>query len=134
MAVDGSGANIFNGSAWSLEHVLGSGSGGPSGVSCPSASFCVAMALDGSAYTYTVTAWSTKTKVDPGGLDGVTCATTSFCVAFSGGGDRFSTYNGSSWSAPAMVTGGAGPKALACPAATFCMAIDGATNALFWHP
>ena len=79
MAVDGTGANTFRGSTWSPAHALGSGSSGPVGVACPSASFCVAVTINGSVNTYNGTSWSTKTAVDPGGLEGVTCASTSFC-------------------------------------------------------
>ena len=35
---------------------------------------------------------------------------------------------------PTSVVAGAGPQSVSCPTASFCMAIDGATNTLSWHP
>jgi len=136
--VGGSDVSTFNGSSWSAGQTLGSGTSEPVAVSCPTASFCVAVAGDGSVYVYDGTSWSTKAKVDVVngeflGLSGVSCLSSSFCMGIDQGSNRSLTYNGSNWSTPTMVTSGQGLTSVSCPSTSFCMAVDGSTDALSWH-
>jgi len=138
MAVDGTGVYSFDGTTWSPAKTLGSGSSGPAAISCPTATFCVAVGMDGSAYNFNGSSWSTQSKLDVVngvalGLDGVTCQSPSFCMAYSGENNRWMTYNGSVWSAPAMVGNGQGPKSVSCPTANLCVAVDGHDSTLTWH-
>ena len=51
-------------------------------MSCPSASFCVAVDDDGNAFTYNGSSWSTPSRIDTiGDLTSVSCPSSSFCVA-----------------------------------------------------
>jgi len=89
---------MFNGSSWSSGQSLGSGASEPIGVSCPSASFCIAVGGDGSVYTYDGTSWSTKPKVDVVngeflGFSGVACLSASFCMAVDGDKDALSWHS-----------------------------------------
>jgi hypothetical protein len=93
------------------------------GVSCPSATFCVA--IDGSdadgsdALTYNGTSWSAPVHIGPA-VDGVSCPSATFCVAVDKNGDAL-TYNGTSWSAPTKIGGGL--TSVSCSSATFCVAV-----------
>ena len=76
-------------------------------MSCPSASFCVAVGQDDSgaiALTYNGSSWSAPTTFDSvRELRSVSCPSASFCVAVGGDGRRAGaavTYNGSLWSGP----------------------------------
>jgi hypothetical protein len=118
-------------------------------VSCPSASFCVAVDGNGNALTATrhpgwpggsSMDWSTPVTIDPiaGLLTSVSCPSASFCVAVDGTGYAF-TWNGTSWSrpvwsaaSPADPHGGA-LTSVSCPTALFCAAVDGDGQALTWN-
>lgn len=109
------------------------------GMSCPSATYCVAVNDTGDAITYNGTSWLAPVKgIDPGvngngeWLTGVSCPTTSFCAAIDSLGYAL-TFDGTAWSAPVLVsgTGSAGGGisafdllAVSCPSATFCMTVD----------
>jgi hypothetical protein len=141
----GENAFTYNGSSWSAPMPLGAGAGGIYfGMSCPSASFCAAVATTGThvgggntAVTYNGSSWSAPTPISPGeGLYSVSCPSASFCWAVGEAGDAVS-YNGSSWSAPVKIDGtiyGAfGPtsiRSVSCPSASFCVASDLADNVL----
>ena len=78
------------------------------GVSCPSASFCIAVDDGGDAFTYDGSSWSAPDGIfSSGGLMSVSCPSVSFCVAVGdfGEGGAALTYNGSSWSAPTVIDG-----------------------------
>ena len=67
-------------------------------MSCPSTTYCVAVAGDGSVYTYDGTSWSTKPKVDVVngeflGFSGVACLSASFCMAVDGDKDALSWHS-----------------------------------------
>ena len=145
-------AYTWNGSTWSIANTpalpTGSTSGSLGGVSCPSASFCMAVggyytSSGGGgqlAYTWNGSAWSVVTvpalpagDADPS-FDGVSCPSAGFCMAVgsyytsSGGGGLFAdTWNGSAWSAvtvPALPTGASGSlTGVSCPIASSCMAV-----------
>jgi hypothetical protein len=92
---------------------------GLTSVSCPSATFCVAVDYDGDALTYNGTSWSAPTHIG-GDEDGVSCPSATFCVAVDQNGDAL-TYNGRSWSTPTHI--GHEAESVSCPSATFCAAI-----------
>ncbi len=65
-------------------------------VSCPTASFCVAVDDLGSEYTYSGGSWSVGQRIDNNNndlLNSVSCPTASFCVAVDNNGYEF-TYSG----------------------------------------
>lgn len=145
--------------AWKLTHVDSSfnqslfSPGGLAGLSCPSASLCVA--VDGSGNVITSTnpgsgrpTWrlshvdsATKSPVDqPGGgrpgLSGVSCPTTSFCVAVDTAGDvltsRKPTTGRSAWKLTRIdaLPGFSGLRGVACPTTSMCAAVDDSGNVL----
>ncbi len=73
-------------------------------VSCPSASFCVAVDDSGNALTFNGSSWSAPTSIDMHVLYSVSCTSASFCAAVDLGGNAL-TFNGSSWSAPTNING-----------------------------
>jgi hypothetical protein len=107
-------------------------------VSCPSASFCVAVdGSGGNAITYNGKSWSAPKRIDTGtgqAVMSVSCPTASFCVAVDNLG-RAITYNGKSWSAPKDIDTVQFPELLSvsCPTASFCVAIDGEENAITYN-
>jgi len=107
-------------------------------VSCPTASFCVAVDSKGSASILQGSTWSTPQSIDSTAtsdfnddMGTVSCASASFCVA-GDDLDEVYTYNGSSWSAAqqlsASVTEATVSFAVSCPTTSFCLAVDGDYN------
>jgi hypothetical protein len=108
---------------------------GLAGVSCASASFCVAVDGLGHAFVYNGSSWSKSELVDPAAVaendvSTVSCASKSLC-AVGDLKDNVVIYNGATWSKPKVAdpTAGTAFFAVSCPTATFCMAVDGATTA-----
>jgi hypothetical protein len=102
-------------------------------VSCPSASFCVAVDYSGHALTYNGTAWSTPVDIDGNNmLRSVFCPSASFCTAVDGNG-RVLTYNGTAWSAPVDIDGSNFLASVSCPSASFCAAVDGTGKVLTYN-
>ena len=102
MALDQQGDWLaWNGTSWSTPRPTqparpnsapshGAGPNVVNWLSCPSASFCVAVGSDGSAIGWNGTSWSAPQSVDPSlanqgrpqlGIDAVSCPSTSLCVA-----------------------------------------------------
>ena len=91
-------------------------------LSCPSASFCVAVNDSGKALTFDGTSWSAPFTIDANEpLTGVSCPSSSFCAAVDGFGDVV-TFDGSAWSAPTNVASSL--TAVSCSSASFCVAVD----------
>lgn len=88
-------------------------------VSCPTASFCMAVDSLGYAYEYTGTAthW-TQLPVDPASdaLVSVSCATVDFCVVMARSGTAF-TYDHGNWSSVTPPGGFGTPSQVACAGA-----------------
>ncbi len=102
-------------------------------MSCPSASFCVAVGPTGTALTYNGSSWSAPIDIDgTDALTSVSCPSTSFCAAVDSSG-RALTYNGASWSAPAHVDAFPVLTSVSCPSASFCAAVDNNGNALTYN-
>jgi hypothetical protein len=105
------------------------------GVSCPLATWCMAVDGDGNAIHYASGAWSRPVLVDNGAnhddvgdgeFDGVSCPTTTFCMAVSYL-DGYSLWNGTKWSAmtwPSPHTGGGAIAdsmlGVSCSSSAFC--------------
>jgi hypothetical protein len=119
---------------WSAPTKIGIRTGS---VSCPSATFCVAVGGPDPggdysvALTYNGTSWSAPTILLPGGaLTSVSCSSATLCVAVGnvvGAKDTqrgFAlTYNGTSWSAPTQIGGNSGLGPVSCSSATFCAVV-----------
>lgn len=103
------------------------GSGGLSSVSCPSASFCVAVDDMGNALTYNGHSWSAPGNIDTAGINpnlvSVSCTSRSFCMAVDDQGDAI-TYDGHAWSTPTTV---APPSVhfwqVSCGSPSLCVAV-----------
>jgi hypothetical protein len=108
-------------------------------VSCPSRSFCAAVASDGramSAITFNGSSWSrpaniynnhaTCTPASACAYSSLSCVSTSFCMAVDAYGNAVS-FNGSSWSAPAAIAGASTNELtqVSCAAPSFCVAVGG---------
>ena len=74
------------------------------GVSCPSATFCVAVNFDGHILTFNGRRWSAGTAAILKGLDSVSCSSGGFCMAVSGSG-AYETLEHGSWSRARIIPG-----------------------------
>ncbi len=97
-----------------------------SSVSCPTATFCMAVDFDGRALTYNGSHWSAPVTIlssDP--VSSVSCASATLCAAIDYDGQAF-IYNGHHWSAPDVIDYGAAMPSVSCaPGSTFCIAVSG---------
>jgi serine/threonine protein kinase len=92
-------------------------------ISCPTASFCVAVDDLGNALIYDGTRWTPTDSIDSG-LTSVSCPTTTFCAAVDVA-DSVTLYNGKAWSRPETIDPLGGVNdVLSCPTTTFCVAFD----------
>jgi len=112
MALDSSSYDwiVWNGTSWSTPQPIGTLNPGPTPgfinwVSCPTATFCVAVVSDGNVIVWSGTSWSTPQPIDPNlasargpaatssnghpslGMKSVSCPTATFCVAVGSDGD-----------------------------------------------
>ena len=99
-------------------------------ISCPSASFCVAVDDAGRTLTFNGRRWSAPARVDPAGLVAVSCLSQRFCVAVDATGEALA-WSGARWSAPRVLPGGPQLVALSCVSGPWCMAVDGAGSDAF---
>ena len=122
----------YDGSSWSSPDRI---SVGPvlQSVSCPSASFCVALSFT-SLFTYNGTSWSTPDVVEPaeGFLNYISCPSPSFCAAVDAEGYAV-TYDGSSWSTPEMTDEDGSLESVSCVSASFCIAVDNEGDVLTYN-
>jgi hypothetical protein len=137
MAVLQSGyAARYDGTTWSRPTELPSADGGePDSVSCPTASFCLAVdARDSATLVYKNGSWSSGGTIPniQTGMASVSCPTSDFCAAVDNGSDAF-TFNGTSWS-PATAIDPAGQlSTVSCPSASFCAAVDYGPNVVTFN-
>jgi hypothetical protein len=123
----GGGAEVWNGTAWTLQAVPG----GPlAGVSCTSVSFCMAAGLDGHVEVWNGTSWSAQPSTAGfTSLNSVSCTSPSFCEATGFGpvGDEAEGWNGTAWTAqavPAPANGSSvGLVAVSCTGVQSCEAV-----------
>jgi hypothetical protein len=119
--------------AWTLIPNVGSNAGfdGPSGVSCPSASLCVAVDNVGNVLTSTDPtggpgAW-TVTNVDHnGGLISVSCLSAPLCAAVDFAGDVVTSINPTGGAAAWHITkiGNDRLSSVSCASSSLCVAVD----------
>jgi hypothetical protein len=111
--------------------------GQPTGLSCPTATFCVAVDLRGAALVFDGTSWSSPVQTAKGRpLLSVSCSSPSFCVAGAVDG-KVLTYDGSNWSSPTATPLDA-VTAVSCSSPTSCLAYDSIASSHFdgtsWSP
>ena len=112
----------------------------PTSVSCPSATFCMAVLGSGYAASYNGTTWSKPARLpsadaQPGS---VSCPAASFCMAVDAQDSSAFRFNGSTWSsAPAISdpdSGGLpGMASVSCSSPSFCAAVDNGANAFTFN-
>jgi hypothetical protein len=111
---------------WTVDEMVGA----PSGISCPSSTFCMAVDYAGDALTFDGSKWSPPNFVEaPNWADhafafvGVSCPTTTFCMAIDGDGYA-RTWNGASWSAALPVDPRHRLRAVSCATPQSCVAVS----------
>lgn len=144
LAVDDAGnAMSWDGSSWSTPSSLipaaDRAEGFPALVkaSCGSDTFCVAVVDSGVepgtsdrpayAEVYSDGVWQDWTLISQQAVTAVSCATSTMCVAVTRDGSAL-TFDGTTWGAPVPVDPGTTLRDVACPSATFCMAVGGASD------
>ena len=100
-------------------------------MSCPTASFCVAVDGNGNALRWNGATWSAPDHIDAGGLTSVSCPSALFCVAVDDAGHAL-RWNGLGWSAAARIDGSA-LTGVSCADPAFCMAVDARGDAVRWN-
>ena len=98
-------------------------------ISCPTATFCVAIDFLGYVVTYDGTSWSKPSSTDltnfagPPGSPEISCPSASFCMALGPLGQEEVTYNGTQWSSASQLPSGAKSKfaSLSCTGPSFCV-------------
>jgi hypothetical protein len=105
----------------------------PDSVSCPTASFCMAVGPDrgGMMATYDGSNWSAPTPIGATEVGAVSCTSASFCMAV--GGKQALEFNGSTWSAPSTITRATWLRSVSCASASFCVALDNEGDALTYN-
>ena len=85
--------------------MVDAGTGTFTGLSCPTAGFCMAVDSSGAAFAGGPAGWQ-QSAVDTsgGGLTGVSCANAGFCLAVDNGGGVYE-FNGTSWTAVSAIDG-----------------------------
>jgi len=138
-------ARQVSGGAWADQTIpepAGTVNGYLYSVSCPTASFCMAVGQAGTAlaWTWDGTKWSIVPTPRPGfspGLDWVSCWSATGCMAVGqyapapGGNstDLVETWDGTSWAVQPAGTGATGDLTeVSCTSASFCMVIGLGTS------
>jgi len=126
------------GAARHLDHSQGSED--VTSVSCPSASFCMAVLGSGYAAMYDGTTWSQPTGLSSslGQPDSVSCPTVAFCMAVDADDSSTFLFNGSTWtSAPSIHDpdpgNHMGMASVSCSSSSFCAAVDHGSNAFTFN-
>jgi len=101
----------------------GTGSAQPGAVSCPSASFCMAVPNGGASdsYIYSQGKWTPIAIPANSQFSSVSCPSSSFCIALNGG--KAYMYTNRHWTTGAFV--GTKVQGISCPTASFCVAVGG---------
>jgi hypothetical protein len=137
-------AERWNGSTWTLQTAVDP-SGDTSvildGVSCPSATYCVAVGSNGSGKTATAVAeswngsgWTLLSPVSPAGasLSGVSCISATSCeaVGWATHAGLAESWNGSTWTSQAAPDDVL--RAVSCVSASYCNAVSAYWNGSIW--
>jgi hypothetical protein len=112
----------------------------PTAVSCPSATFCMAVLESGYAATYDGTTWSRPTRLSSsaGEPDSVSCPTVNFCLAVDARDSSAFAFNGGKWSSAPRINDLAasaqpGMASVSCSSPSFCAAVDNGANAFTFN-
>jgi len=120
---------------WSAPQQIDTNENGLGDVSCPTASFCVAVGSTGpgvvsSAFVWNGTSWSATAPQlfaqDTAGYNHISCPTPSFCMAGAPDGGAL-IWNGTAWSASSQIRWpdpNDGITNVSCATASFCVAGD----------
>jgi RHS repeat-associated protein len=104
-------------------------------VSCPTASFCMAVDNDGLYLTYNGSTWSTATPITTSYgshvVESVSCVSLSDCVAVDNDGNGMN-WNGSGWTVESGMDSTRVINAVSCATANFCMAVDNTGRTIIW--
>ncbi len=137
-AADGQGFFLhFDGRRWSAPAIEDPPpAGGYSNVavtlSCPTASFCLAVDINGAALVWQHGKWSRRFPQGVDTFERVTCTTSLFCMAGEHSGRALSWYRGQ-WSKARTISAGNGISALSCYQTTFCVAGTESGAVSEWH-
>ncbi len=133
-ATQPSGAGPAWGAATHLDHSHGTEN--PTSVSCPAATFCMAVLSSGYAISYDGTTWSRPARLSSaaGEPDSVSCPTIRFCVAVDAQDSATFLFTGSRWSSAPRIHDPApgsqrGMASVSCSAPSFCAAVDNGSDA-----
>ena len=130
------GARKLHSATYNIQNFAPPGGGGPTAVSCPSASQCTA--VEGSEeLTYdpsTLKHLPKGIKLTSGTLTGVACPTTTLCVAVGASHAIRFDPRAAGKHAEAAIDQGGRLTALACPSTSFCVAVDNQGRELSGKP
>lgn len=144
MVTDGRNYFVVNASATTSTSAQAPGGplhGFPYSVSCPTASFCVAVDWSGAYLIYNGKTWSAPQTIDPlaHSVDGVSCPSPSFCMAVDasndgGIGGHIFIFNGHSWKLEGQ--DGLPLNSVSCTGPTFCEMLseaNGSVDTATWN-
>lgn len=138
----------WNGSSWALQSPVtppGDTAFFFTGVSCPTATFCVAVGVNQPtvssstvvAEVWNGSGWALQSAVSPAlaWLSGVSCSSSSNCeaVGHDSAGTLAEQWNGSTWSTQTVPATVSGLSAVDCLSASFCEATNGSAQAASWN-
>jgi hypothetical protein len=92
-------------------------------ISCPTATFCLAVDRTGGYLTYDGSTWSARKAMPAKNAASVSCSAATTCTAATDDG-YVTTWQAGAWSAPHLVDPQRGVEVISCPTTTFCMLID----------
>lgn len=119
-------AVIYDGSAWSPPVRLPGAGYPPPVISCPSAAFCGALFGTGTFLRDADGTWTTGPPVPSSTttvIRSISCVSSTFCVGTDWAGEAW-IYDGTAWSAGALVGSGGLKGMLSCVSTSFCMVAD----------
>jgi hypothetical protein len=129
---DGPYGFIYSGGTWSAAVLIDTApTTGIDAVSCPSATFCMAVDVSGNVVTTTDggSTWSAPVDIDGSNSSAsISCATASFCTVVDLAGNAI-TYTGS-WAAPKHI-GGPAMTSVSCVSSGVCVAGDSSSDGFF---
>jgi hypothetical protein len=135
VAVEGNGyVLVYDGQGWSPAQKVSTVATFNS-VSCPTATFCMAMGRlttgTGVASTFDGHSWSGPASLGTQPL-AVSCTSATFCMAVdsSGGAHR---YDGTTWSARTVIAEGLALREISCVSSSFCTALDTQASAAMYN-
>ena len=120
----------FDDAAWSAPNPVNQPDWPIEAVSCTSASFCEALAYNGTdngitapytSFTYDGQSWTQAAGRAPPGSEAISCASPTFCLAANH--QSSATYDGGAWTAPAEISTGIPTEDVSCASSSFCVLV-----------